>query len=195
MPTAQFTENPIIQPSAFTWHTKQHQPPCETECHRRTIFMELSQFHFFPSIDREISSEFLRHRLGWFLQKEKYLEVEENIFMILLLGRPCSRVCLRFGNFWLKGSTHIIISHYTITTKKCFNCLLNQIMQHTMAPEQQFSFTKKFVLSHEKERWSQLCVFTGMRWEARRTTIVAEILTNFLGVVGALMEFLEDPKV
>lgn len=95
MPSAQFTENPIIQPSAFTWHTKQHQPPCETECHRRTIFMELSQFHFFPSTDREISSEFLRHRLGWFLQKENTWKLRKIFLWFycwagLVLGFACA---------------------------------------------------------------------------------------------------------
>lgn len=66
-------------------------------------------------------------------------------------------------------------------------------MQQTMPPDQQFFIHKNVVLSHEKER--DFCVFAGMRWEARGIPIVAEILTNFLGVVGTLMEFLEDPRV
>lgn len=115
--------------------------------------------------------EWISSAPAWMIfAKGKYLEVEENIFMILLLGRPCSRVCLRFGNSRLKASTHNIISHYTITTK---NALI-------------VCWTKqKFCLEPwEGEMVSALCLHWNAMGSSEGSRLLQKFLQIFLGWSG-----------
>lgn len=120
MPSAQFTENPHHSAvSVHMTHKTASQPPCV----KRNAIGERSLWNYLSSISSQAQTERFRVNfcgtgLDDFGRKEKYLEVEENIFMILLLGRPCSRALPALWELLgLKRSTHIIISHYTITTK------------------------------------------------------------------------------
>lgn len=116
--------------------------------------------------------------------KGKYLEVEENIFMILLLGRPCSRVCLRFGNSQLKGSTHIIISHYTITTKNALIVCWTKSCSTQWHQSNSFHSQKNCLEPWEGEMVSALCLHWNAMGSSEESRLLQKFLQIFLGWSG-----------